>query len=167
MPLITPTQLREHTETDLSDDALLRIIASEEAEIVRRYGPHDTAAETVRGGAYQLVLNRAAQSVTMVTEYWGGQAFEVLADEYRVVSGGYVLERVAGVWPAVVDVEYLPVDTSPQRTRVLIDLCKLALQYNATTFEGVGDYRTRSVGYTSEREKLLRQAAAFGGMVLA
>ena len=50
---------------------------------------------------------------------------------------------------------YTPLDETAERTRVVIDLTRLAVQYNAVKSEGVGDYKSASVDYEAEREKIL------------
>lgn len=163
--LLTPTALRGHVETDLGDAALSDIIDSEEAEIIRRYGPHSVQVSRLPGGRFTLVLSRAAASITSVREYWGSVAADVEPEEYTVAMGGWALERNDGAWGTWVDVTYTPVDETKQRKRVLIDLCKLAITYNASTYETVGDYRVRGVDYTAERERLLRQLGRSVGVL--
>lgn len=188
--LLTAAQLREHVETDLPDTALDRIILAEEGEIVRRYGPHATAAETLQGGDEFLVLARAAASITAVTETIGLTDTVLAADDYRLWPGGRLQRRADGTtgsfqpnvmggvidtlnvtprWGDRVAVTYVPVDETAQRTLVLVQLCKLAIQYSGLKSESVGggDHSETTADYPVEREKLLRSLRPRGGMIFA
>lgn len=166
--LLTPISLREHVETDLSDAALQCILDSEEAEIVRRYGPHATASETLAGGARWLILARDAASVTQIVETADGLDTALGADAYRLWPGGRI-ERLDAIWAPRVAVTYTPREETAQRRLALINLCKLAIAYSGLKSEGVGsgDYQATALDYTGEREKLLRGLAPRGGLWFA
>lgn len=166
--LLTPAELRDHVETDLSDAALQRFLDSEEAEIVRRYGPHATASETLAGGGRWLVLARDAAAVTAVVETMGDVETALDVDTYRLWPGGRI-ERLGASWAPRVAVTYTPRDETAQRRLALINLCKLAIAYSGLKSEGVGsgDYQATALDYTGEREKLLRALAPRGGMWFA
>ena len=57
----------------------------------------------------------------------------------------------------------------PQRTLVLVNLCKLAIRYTGAESESVGtwDYLSREKNYVEERNRLLRQLAPRGGLAFA
>lgn len=148
MALITPTELREHFETDLPDTAVQRVIDAEDAEIIRRHGSLDSALEIFDGtkGKY-LFLSRPAQSIVSVTYTINDQVPLVLdASDYQLTNGQQLLRYNFGTnpmsyWDYRNEVTYIPRDDAAQRTMVLIDLCKLSLQYQAVQGQTVGDYQ--------------------------
>ena len=163
--LLTVGELREHLETDLSDEALQRILNAEEAEIVRRHGPTATQAETLDGGETLLFLSRTASSITSVVETESDNLTQttLASDDYRLLPAGKVERLVTGTnpasyWAHLVTVTYVPEDQAAQRRLVLVQLAMLAAKYNAMKSESVGggDYSGTSLDYTLERERLLR-----------
>lgn len=161
--LLTPAQLRMHLETDLADEALQRLLDSEEGEIVRRYGEHATATEVLVGTLAGVLLSRPALSVTSVTEESpDADPLELAADDYVAWYGGRLLTRSmngtnpAWSWAPRVTVVYVPVSNVEQRRLVLIRLCQLAAAFNGTQAEAVGDYRMSALDYQRERERALR-----------
>lgn len=168
MPYLTPTQFREHFETDLGDTALGRLIADAESEIDRRFGPAAAVTEMQHGGGRYLFLARPASSVTQVVEAdvtpFGETEVTLSASDYRIWYGGRALERLVtgtnprDIWGTRVTVTYTPEDDTARRTRVVIDLVKLAVQYTALSSESSGDYSRNTSGtyYQQERERILR-----------
>lgn len=177
MPLITPAVLREHLETDLVDDALERVIDSEEAEIVSRYGAHVTQVDALRGRGPHVYLTRPAASITTVTEQaqTSTTVTTLASDDYRKwpTSNTRYLERVtngtnpSALWEDIVTVTYVPQDETAERTRVLIDLCKLAIAYQGYDSQRMGDYQESVKNYPEMREALLAQLGQSRGLVFA
>lgn len=172
--LLTVAQLREHVQTDLSDAALQRILDAEEGEIVRRYGSHTEASETLQGGDRLLFLNRPAASIGEVVETVGVGDTVLDAADYRLWDDGRYLERLTTganpslYWAERVTVTYVPADQSAQRRLVLVQLVKLALAYAGLRSESVGgDYSMSTLDYVAEREKLLQSLAPRGGVLFA
>lgn len=176
MTLLTVTQLRGHVESDLDDTALQRLLDSEDAEIVRLFGPVSSATELHAGGAdvVQLVLDRQIASITSVTEVVDGTSTTLSADDYRQ-WWGQSLERLddgtnpRSSWGERVTVVYVPNDATAQRTAVLIQLVQLALRYTGLRQESVGqgDYAATMLDQRRERARLLGQLAPRGGLWLA
>jgi len=117
-----------------------------------------------------LYLERPAESIASVTEFWGDPFNEtetILAPaDYRLHYGGRALERVGNatnprwLWGHRVVISYVPLDDSAQRKRICIDLVKLALRYNATKEVVAGDTREYAYDdYTVERANLLDELA--------
>lgn len=172
--LLTVIELREHVQTDLADAALQRILDAEEGEIVRRYGPHTEATETLRGGDRLLFLARPATAISEVVETVGVVDTVLDAADYRLWDGGRCLERLTTgsipslYWAERVSVAYVPADQSAQRKLVLVQLVKLALAYSGLRSESVGgDYSATTLDYVAEREKLLQSLAPRGGALFA
>lgn len=185
--LLSTAGLRQHVETDLPDTALQLILDSEEAEIIRRYGPHATATDVLSGGEWfplqmaglsgvtgWLVLNRPAVSIVSIVQTTFDQSLVLAAGDYTLWPGGR-LEREgfgpnpASWWGEQVVVTYVPVDMTAQRALVLVQLCKLALAFTGLKSESVGggDHSETTADYTVEREKALRSLAPRGGFVIA
>jgi hypothetical protein len=164
--LLTVTNLREHIETGMTDAALQRVLDAEEAEIIRRHGPHATATETVWGGGIWLLLARTPSVITSVTEVTQNVSTLLAADDYTVWSGGR-LERSpygthpASYWAPRVDLVYAPEDWTAQRRAVLIRLVQLTIQYQGVQAEsiGSGDYSMTALDYAAERTRLLNSLA--------
>jgi len=169
--LLTVDQFREHFETDLSDEALQRILDADEAEIVARCGAHASASEMLPGGGEWLVLARTPASITSVTEVVGDTTTVLASNDYRVWPHGQ-LERLssgtngASYWGDVVTVVYVPEDRNAQRTGVLIKLATLSARFTGLKQESVGggDYASTALDYTLERERLLRSLAPKGSL---
>ena len=170
--LIRADQLKEHVETDLSDDALDRLIDDADAEIVKRHGPHVTQEDTFENvaAATAIYLSRPASSITTVTEEIrngdGAYTSTVLsADDYKLRRNNLQVERLSDgtnsrtTWGDVVTFEYVPAADNARRIRVTIDLVRLAITYNALETEDTGDYRTASLKHEDERDALLRGLA--------
>lgn len=167
--LIRVDELKEHVETDLSDDVIDRLIDDADAEIVKRYGPHVTQIDTFENvnAATAIYLSRNASAITSVTEEVrdgeGSYTETVLAsDDYKLRRNNLSLERLRdgtnprATWGHVVTIVYVPDDDGTRRIRVEIDLVRLAIEYNALSTEDTGDYRSSSLRYSDERESLLR-----------
>ena len=172
--LLTLAQIREHVETDLSNDALQRIIDSEDAEIVQRYGALSTQTETLRGGSERLFLSRLAASITSIAEEVGETTTTLAADDYELWWNQELDRDPDGTngrstWGERVTVVYVPQTMTAQRTAVLTQLVQLAVRYNGVQQESVGsgDYSATSADYQRERERLLRKLAPRGGVFLA
>lgn len=163
--LLTVGELREHLETDLSDEALQRILNAEEAEIVRRHGPTATQSETLQGNETYLFLSRTASSITSVIETESDNLTQttLASNDYRLLPAGKIERLVTGTnprsfWSHLVTVNYVPENQADQRRLVLMQLAMLTAKYNAMKSESVGggDYSGTSLDYTVERERLLR-----------
>lgn len=174
MALLTVTQILEHFETDLSNDALQRLIDSEDGEITRRFGAPTAQTETLRGGETHLFLSRLVSSITSISEEVNGTATTLAADDYDS-WWNQALERLEdgtngrSTWGDRVTVVYVPQDTTAQRKAALVQLVQLAVRYNGVHTESVGsgDYSATSYDYQRERERLFRKLEPRGGVFLA
>ena len=159
----------EHVETDLGDDALVRLIADGESDIIRGFGPHITQTDQMEELqlSTQVFLSRVADTILSVTETVGDTETVLAADDYELLFNGRVLKRLNGgtnaryTWGDFLTIQYTPVDDASRRTRILIDLCKLSIEYNAKKSEGTGDYRMTAVDYENERTKILSRLQSF------
>jgi hypothetical protein len=153
-PLITPSDLAERFPNSIPEDAVIKLIAANQAAIEERYGPLDVPKVTVRVGDRNgrfTFLTPRARSVSLVRELYT----DFLANQYVILDGplgdwpavdytrsdwmlhddGYVLERLltgghpADHWEQRIEITYLPIDDSPQRTECLIQLCNLDISH--------------------------------------
>ena len=171
MPLVTTAEIHAHEETDRSSDAIALLIADAEASIVSRFGPHAPAPIVLTRilsdtAPARIFVDRPAASVISVSEFAGDPYTETEtilgAGDYRLLDGGRSVQRLGmgahprGSWAGRVVLTYVPVDDTPQRKRICINLVTLALRYNATKAKTVGDVsETALESYTNERRDLL------------
>lgn len=170
---IDPDTFREHFETDLSDSAIARLINAAEAEITRRFGSdasvteqHSLAVPMGVGfqegqavGRRRIWTQQKISSVTSVKEGPSLAAADLTAlvqnTDFRVIYDGHVIERIDTDFQRWVEITYAPVSDSYRRDQVVIDLVKLAIQYNALDAERVGDWAGTHKDYQAERENIL------------
>ena len=164
--IITVADLREHVEADLAESALQRLLDEADQLVVDRYGAHGGASveDDLEGSQPYVFLTYTSSSISVVTEYMSATSSKVLSPtDYRVGHGGKSLLRLttggtpALQWGPRVTVAYVvAVAQNPRRRRVVIDLVRLALSYNALRSEGAGDYSSQSVNYEQERNRILK-----------
>lgn len=164
---ITPTILKEHVETDVGEDALQRLIEAAIGDIEDRYGALAEVTEE-----YDMTVDRweirrdriwTRQRITSVTKLEEGFTLKptdleelVLNDDFFIVFEGQAVERIDTHFRRRVRIKYKPqVADSPQRDRVIIDLCKLMLQWNGLQTERVGDWSGTVGDYETHRRKIL------------
>lgn len=168
--LITVDALRDHVETDLADDALGRLIDDADAEIVRRFGPHNGERVEAQHLSYPtklIFLPRPASAVASITEESGaeGATVETVADsKYSLEDGGRSIRRKDANWKRVVNVTYTPESDDARRAMVLVDLVKLETEYEGIESRRVGSYSETKLDLEKERGKILnRLRQPYGG----
>lgn len=166
-PLITTAVARAHIETDLVDAALQRLIDDADAEIVERFGSHagNLTEELERGSAGRFIFpSRRVVAVVTLNEYaLRSEDATVLlaANDYRILNNGRMVERLSSgtnprsTWGERVVLVYSSSDQTARRTRVEIDLVRLAAKYEALKSEQIGDYGATHQEYRRERDALL------------
>ncbi len=150
-------------ETDVEDSSINVLIDAAEDAIDRRFGLRSSTAQTdkAEGGGQYYFLSRPAASITSVTETTGSSDTVLSADDYELLHGGRQLRRLAdgtngaSRWAERVAVVYTPKSDDPERKRVVIDLVKLSLRYDATKTKKDGDHSESAPDYEQEREKIL------------
>ena len=172
MALLTKTELKEHVETDLVDDAVNRLLDDAEAEIIRRFGAHVTQVDEPLGGDKYLFPSRPITTVTSIVETVGTTDTTLAADDYKLIHSNRQIERLGDgtngrlTWGDRVKITYVPSDNQDTRKRVQIDLVKLAIQYDVVRTVESGNYSATFPDYEKERDKILgRLESAFGVMV--
>jgi hypothetical protein len=154
--VITPDILHDHIETDLDDYALERYIDDAYAAIHERRGDRSGVQYRTDGGGLYLFLDPPSDAITSVTED-GTLLVDGEEDDYTVRWDGRALRRVGGgEWGDTI-VVYDASDDDPRTDRVVIDLCKLALQYEGLQSSGDGDYDESHLEYQAERNRLISE----------
>jgi hypothetical protein len=168
MSLLTTDELRQHVETDLSDEALQRIIDAQEERIDDRCGASGTQTQAFSPN-YSNVLfpYRKVASITSIVETVGDTSTTLAADDYRVVNGKRIDRLGTGTnprtyWAPDVLVSYVPEGKTDQRITVLINLCKLDIEYSGLKSESIGDHSESHEGYLDEREEIIADLDAGG-----
>lgn len=168
---VTPDIIREHFETDLSDDALNRIIAAENAEIVTRYGDNSALTEQYNFmvNGHRTPVNRVwtKQKIGAITSVKEGPTLKpedlttlTEGTDYLVINEDRAIERQDRCFDTRVEVVYTPLSDEARRDMVTIDLCKLTIQFNALDEEEVGDWDGNYLEYQKERESILSTLSA-------
>jgi hypothetical protein len=175
-------RVKERVETDLGDKELEALIAEAQSDIRNRYGAdRDTEAPItveMHGETRALDLLRpldtteAIKVVEEVDTRYGISITELAADDYRVWNGGRTLQRlVTGTnarryWGQRVEVTYVPQDDQATRDEVTVRAVKLAIEHQAVSSQKVGDVQTSHLDYSSEREKIITDAAPRKGLMI-
>lgn len=156
---IIPDIIREHTETDLSTEALQTLIDAAYADVDAIAGPLSEITKDYTfhyWATTRLHLLRPAASITEIQEGPAINALTTVAStDYTLLTGGWIIERHNQGWRWYVRVRYIPVQDVGRRDGVVIDLVKLALQYQGVQSENAGDYSATHPDYAIERSKLL------------
>lgn len=183
-------RVKERTGSDLSDAELQAMIDSILAEIAARFGaageitadlgdlsdPWSRGSRTLRL-ARPIDTGETIAIVEIDPHHTGLAAAEITlaSDDYRVLHGGYTIERLSGgtngrdFWAPLTRVTYTPADIdSAAHDEAAIKLMALDLSSKGLLkSERAGDYAYTLGDPAEEREKILSSLAARSGMVLA
>lgn len=182
MATVTISDLREHIETDLTDDALTRLLDGAVSDVEGRFGTDAAVTEERDAAGLRFIrLMRPATSITSVVEK--GLDREVLytldASDYTLRHGGRLLERLTGGnnaryggWAPIVEVVYTPAEEEVIRNLVIIDLVRLDISYEGLVKNTqVGDHDTEGVlsssAYRDEREAIMARLSNRRGFRIA
>lgn len=148
-----PTSLatvRSLVETDLTDTALQTLIDDADAAVEDR-APAGERTVHLAGGTKTLGLPTPS-TVTSVTE---GDTVLTVDTDFRVENGGLTIRRLNRRWGSDVEVTYTPSSNGATRTRVVVDLVKLAIAFDGYTTQTAGDWKGDSSDYQLRREQIL------------
>ena len=148
--LISTDEIREHFETDLSDDALSRVIAQMDSMIVERHGPH-TGPITELVYSYEnnsgmalsnSALVRISRPVASIDSLAVYESLSANAQAITLPPADYFIEarttvRIMRRAPLRARVVYMPVDNTLARQRVLIQLCHAEARWQPVPLQGV------------------------------
>lgn len=166
--ILTVNELREHVETGLVDDALTRLIENADQEIIDRLGALASHTEVIQGdGLSSLLLARKASAITSATERILDENYVLAASDFTLMSDGYALRRAQGAsypalaWRGTVTVVYVPfggvAGELAARKKLLVDLVKLDVEYDAKRSDSIGDTSRTSLDHSQERMSLFKQ----------
>lgn len=169
--LITPTQLREHIETTLTDDALQTIIDAEESALNDAVGSLGTQIEEFDDATPGDLIfpARTISTITSIVEKWpdnflgGYQPVTLDANDYEIVPGNKSIRRLgsgthsATLWGRRVVVTYTPNAETAKRVLALINLCKLNIAYTGLKSESIGggEYSMTQGEYDTQRAQII------------
>lgn len=132
--LITAAALKALVPTALDDDTLTALIEREEAEMIRRFGPHsdgETAiSETVTYAGADVFTTRPIDTLSSISvvSYAGASPVTLTTSQYYRIPSLNQIRLAALISPAYLTITYVPPDDRPLRTQVLIDLVRLAVE---------------------------------------
>ena len=169
--LLTVTELREHIETDLINDALERYNDDVDSDIILRYGPVATETEIFdinpddypSGRDKFLSLKRKATSITSITEQVLNDTPDTLdASDFQLLEERRLERLDTGIaprnlWGQRVTVVSVPVDTTAKRKGVIIAIVKMDVIYNGFSEERSGDHWSSTAAYNADREAAFKR----------
>lgn len=159
----TPTvqEVTAIVETDLDSTAIQRLIDAEDAEVTIHYGSHTTQVDDLVGNRHLIFPSRPVGTMTSVVESIGNTDRTLDSSDYRIKSNGSWLERrndganPRHDWGDQIRLTYTPVVDDARRKRVIIDLVRLAIQYDAMKSVKEGDFTETTADYQEERLRIL------------
>lgn len=163
---VTPAILKTHAETDLVDAALQRLIDAANSDITLRAGLATTITEEFDLYVDGLSVARrriwTRQTIGTLTSVKHGLTIKsadltllVENTDFTQVFNGKAIEKLGNDFQPRVVIVYTPVTDEDRRDRVVIDLCKLSIQYNGLNAEKIGDWSGSQSNYDVERERIL------------
>ena len=157
MALLTATQIRDHIETSLIDEAIERYRDAAEEEIIAALGPAASHVEVHASKGSIVPLARRATSITSVVERNGDTSETVDSDEYELAPDGYSIRRKeGGSWGEEVTATVVPYTESASRIQAMLELVKLAIAFDGLASSGLGDVRQQGYSdYHAERVKVI------------
>jgi hypothetical protein len=189
--LITPAVYREHDAgTSLGDDALQRIIDSNEGYMVRVLGPHSREGSPIleiqRGRTRGLLAHQPIGSVVQIREQASGSTDWTVLDatDYLLENGGQTLTRLStgtnasSRWASLVEITYVPAANLAERIAALLEMVGTDVGAGVTS----GGISSRTMGSWSEtyaaggggstagnvaKDAILARLHPRGGIVLA
>lgn len=162
--LLNPAQIREHYNTDASDDAIQRFLDAEDAAILRLLGSPVEQTDYFFYPQGPIVLTRPAISISSITE-----DDELLSSDLYELRDGYrVLYRLGGMfddnyllWGDRTTVVYVPYNDTAERVRALQYLVGIGLAQNGYQVERNTEILHEPKDYQAERVKTLRSLTRF------
>ena len=170
MALMTVVDVRKNVETGLEDDALQIVMDAVEEDIDQRHGAVLAQVDSIEGKSRHIFTTRPIGTITAIVE-------RIISTDTTLATNDYVqrhtkqLERLdTGTnarrrWGDRVTITYVPTDTTSRRKAVYIKLIKLEIEYSGVDSSREGDFSSKALDITAEREKLLASLAEPGGFI--
>jgi hypothetical protein len=166
----TAAEVKAQVKTSFTDATVVGIINDLDRQLTEHVGPRSGVGYKLDLEPYLatvLALPRPAATITTAVEYTDsgsdptkttlqGDDYELnaTADELRRLSSG---TNARSTWGWHVELTYDPVDDEVRRNQVLIQLCRLEINYRSSTAESVGDFSRSLADYERERTRLMRR----------
>ena len=159
--LMSSTDIRNDLiGVDLNTAGFERIIDAADLLIRQRFGPH-SGAHTVKGEGCFVYLQPQADTAATITVN-DGAGNEIDADMYSVSPAGTSI--TLGYWEDEFTVTYtISADVQIERRPVLIDLVRLAANYDAVRRSAQPGFSSESYDYFHERNEILKRLAGVRG----
>lgn len=170
MAILTVSQLQEHIETDLGDDAIQRLADAAEEMIVREAGRTSDVTETRNewgfpSGRHRIIYSsRPIASIESIKErdHPDDTQTTLSADDYRQEGVRRLIRLQQGtnsrlLWAPHVELIYTPESDSDIRELVQIDLVKLSIMYSGAQKEKQGDFDFWHNDTATETQAILRR----------
>ena len=172
--LISTDDVVSFLETDKIDSEVEILIDSADKAIRDVYGPHVDGNRDVRLSdtyGFEVILPYPpAAMIAEIREYSNDElssAAEVVPeDEYELENGGRIVRRPEKAFGQRLIVSYTPVDDSSERKHILVDLIRLADQYEGVKMEEIGagqssGVSTEHLDYVVEWNRILNRMRPF------
>lgn len=153
MTLLTVSELQEHIETDLGNDAIQRLADAAESTINRYAGGTGAQTENIncwgfpRGRERSIYTSRAVSSITSIKErdHPDDTPLTLSANDYELQGDRRLIRLREGdnprlFWARHVEIVYSPVSDLDTRKLVQINLVKHAIVYSGAQRERIGDF---------------------------
>lgn len=178
--ILTSSELRMHTETDLTGNELDAIIAAESAFMDDILGPATTDSQFFRNRSdpseaeryysdqrflnpRELQLRRPAAAITSIVERDEDDVTTTLSsDDYRVINP-FIIERLdtgtnqRSDWGVEITVTFIPQDSVASRRQALIELCKLTIASQGYSRIQDNEIQLHPINRTLERIAIVSQ----------
>lgn len=160
MALLTVVQVRQNVESGLHDDALQRVMDAAEQDIDQKFGALATQVDDMPGGLKSFWTTRPIGTITSVIETIGTTDTTLDTNDY-IKRHTTQLDRLNTgtnarfLWGSRVKVTYVPVSDESRRIDVYLRLIKLDLEYSGLDSSKDGDFSSKTLNYSSERERIL------------
>ena len=152
-----------HIGTDLATAAVQRLIDDAEDAVITRYGAHLAQIDYLTGGDVFIFPVRPVSLVTSIVETAADTDTTLAANDWVLWDNGRSIKRKgdgtnpSGRWNGDITVTYTPVADPDRRKRVIIDLVRLAVIYNALMSKNTGNVSSEAVEYQRERNRILSE----------
>ena len=162
--------VRTHVETGITDNALQRVLDASEQDIDQRHGALASQVDDLIGGLKSVWTTRPNGSIDTVVETIGTTDTALSSNDYvqrhdtqldRLNTGDNGRQR----WGDRVKITYTPTDDVDRRRDVLVRLIKLSLEYTGHDSAKDGDFTSKPLSYSTEREKILSALESKGFFV--
>jgi len=168
----TAAEVKAQVKTTYTDETVQEILLQAEVDVVEQVGPRfgDTVGYVLDFDpelTELIELSRRAATITTVVEYTDARheptKTTLAANDYELSADKGTLRRLSSgtnarsVWGWHVELIYDPADDDIRRNQVLIQLCRLEINYRSSQSESVGDFSRQLLDHERERNRIMRR----------